>query len=69
MKKENFNHLSTEDLKKEVTSLKKELLNLRLSASSMLVKDYSQFKKFRSKVARILTFINSSNNKALNANK
>ena len=38
--------------------LKKELFNLKLNASTMHVKDYSQFKKIRTSIAQALTFLN-----------
>lgn len=57
MKKDNFANLDVNELQKEVVSSKRELFNLKLSASAMLVKDYSQFKKLRAKIARILTLI------------
>jgi ribosomal protein L29 len=40
---------------KEVESLRKELFNLKLSKSSGQVKDFSQFKKLRRKIAQCLT--------------
>ena len=45
-------------LRTEITQLKKELFNLRLNASTMQVKDNSQFKKLRAQVARAFTVLN-----------
>lgn len=45
-------------LHSEVNSLKKELFNLRLTAMAGQVKDISQFRKLRSKIAQCLTLIN-----------
>lgn len=45
-------------LQTEVNSLKKELFNLRLTAMAGQVKDVSQFRKLRSKIAQCLTLIN-----------
>lgn len=47
-------------LKKEVAETRKELFNIKLTAGSGQVKDSSQFKKLRKKVARLLTQINST---------
>ncbi len=49
------NKSSKDTLKQEVLELKKELFNLKLNASTMHVKDYSQFKKLRQRIARALT--------------
>jgi len=45
-------------LQTEVNSLKKELFNLRLTAMAGQVKDNSQFRKLRCKIAQCLTLIN-----------
>lgn len=55
MKNENFSNMNVDALQKEAVACKKKLFELRLDASSMQVKDYSQFKKMRKQVARILT--------------
>lgn len=44
-------------LNNEVNSLRKELFNLRLSSMAGQVKDVSQFKKLRVKIAQCLTLI------------
>lgn len=44
-------------LNNEVNSLRKELFNLRLSFMAGQVKDVSQFKKLRVKIAQCLTLI------------
>ena len=44
---------------KELASLQKELFNLKLGKASGQIKDYSQFKKLRRKVAQCLTQINA----------
>lgn len=43
------------ELEKELVGLKKEIFNLKINASTIHVKDYSQFKKLRKKVAQALT--------------
>jgi ribosomal protein L29 len=45
-------------LHSEFNSLKKELFNLRLTAMAGQVKDISQFRKLRRKIAQCLTLIN-----------
>lgn len=59
MKKEDLAHLGINELKQEIVQLKKELFNLKLNASTMHLKDYSQFKKLRVKVARAFTHLRS----------
>ncbi|MBM3887279.1 50S ribosomal protein L29 [Candidatus Dependentiae bacterium] len=49
----------TASLQTEVDSLKKELFNLRLTAMAGQVKDVSQFRKLRHKIAQCLTLINT----------
>lgn len=56
MKKETLAALSIEELKIEVVQLKKELFNLKLNASAMHLKDYSQFRKSRVAIGRALTY-------------
>lgn len=57
MKKNTVVTLDEQALEKEVYTLKKELLDLKLNASTVHVKDYSQFKKLRKRVARSLTLL------------
>ena len=49
-------NLDSETLLKEADSLKKELFNLKLGILSGQVKDFSQFKKLRKKIAQTLTY-------------
>ena len=58
MKKEEIKKLDKASLHKELARLRKELFNLKLSISGREVKDYSQFKKLRTDVARTLSFLN-----------
>ncbi len=44
-------------LETEIDSLRKELFNLKVTAASGQVKDYSQFKKLRRDIARGLTVL------------
>ena len=57
MKKDTVVTLDKQALEKEVCTLKKELLDLHLNASTVHVKDYSQFKKLRKRVARLFTLL------------
>lgn len=50
------------NLVKEVTEFKKELFNLKLNKSTAHVKDYSQFRKLRVKVAKALTQLKGQEN-------
>lgn len=49
--------LSVRDLAMKIDEWRRQLLNLRLSAVSSHVKDYSQFKKIRKNIARGLTIL------------
>ena len=64
MNKDDIKKMDTSLLRKEVFRLKKELFNLKLSISGGQVKDFSQFKKLRSDVARCLTFLNQKTEKS-----
>jgi ribosomal protein L29 len=57
MKNLEIENLSVNDLMRSVSSLQKELFDLRLQRVSGQVKDVSQFRKLRVKIAQILTFI------------
>ena len=49
--------LSIEQLKDKVESLRRELFNLTLNASTGHVKDYSLFSKLRKNIARAQTYL------------
>lgn len=53
--------MDAEALSKEIEATKKELFNLRLNMVAGQVKDVSQFKKLKVKVARALTMLNKKN--------
>ena len=57
MGKYELKDLGVKEVKKEVFNLKKELFNLKLQRCSGQVKDTSQFKKLRIKIAQALTFL------------
>jgi len=50
--------LDIASLDKEIFSLKKEVFNLRLSLMAGQIKDISQFRKLRVKIAQCLTLKN-----------
>jgi ribosomal protein L29 len=58
MDKKELKNLDAQALKQEVTSLKKELFNLKLTKITGQLKDLSQFKKLRVQIARALTYLN-----------
>lgn len=51
-----FKQLSTEELESKIAALKQELFSLRVDVATTHVKDYSQFKKIRKNIARLLTY-------------
>lgn len=51
--------LSAEELQKKVDGTRKDLFGLRVNAATSQVKDYSQYKKLRKQIARLLTVIQS----------
>jgi large subunit ribosomal protein L29 len=65
MKKDTMKSRSIEDLTTEVSSLKKQLFNLRLQMQAGQVKDYAQFKRIRADIARALTLINQQRRSSL----
>jgi len=58
MDKAEMKNLDAATLKNEIEHSKKELFNLKLGVISGQVKDYSQFRKLRTKIARALTYLN-----------
>lgn len=61
MNKDVIKKMDSVDLVKEIDATKKELFNLRLNMVAGQVKDVSQFKKLKVKVARALTMLNQKN--------
>lgn len=59
MKKINFKkqleQLDSNDLRATLDQLRRNLFGLRLNSLTAHIKDYSQFKKLRKNIARILT--------------
>jgi ribosomal protein L29 len=58
MKKDSIKKLDTASLKRKAEKLKKELFDLKFTMAGGQAKDYSQFKKLRTNIARCLTFLN-----------
>lgn len=56
---ENYAQMDAKSLNNKADELKKELFKLRMQASNMQVKDYSQFRKARKEVARVLTALSA----------
>ena len=56
---ENYAQMDAKALSTKADELKKELFEMRLQASTMHVKDYSQFSKVRKEVARVLTALSA----------
>jgi large subunit ribosomal protein L29 len=60
--------LSVEELNGRLTNARKDLFGLRLNAVRSQVKDYSQYKKLRKDIARILTTLRIKEMKNMSAN-
>jgi len=57
MNKTELKKMDAKTLQKTVMALRKELFELRLGATSLHIKDNSQFAKLRTNIARALTFL------------
>ncbi len=55
--KDEFKQLEPKELMLKLDAVRRDLFSLRLNSSTSHVKDYSQFKKNRKNVARILTYL------------
>lgn len=55
--KDEFKQLEPKGLALKLDALRRDLFSLRLNSSTSHVKDYSQFKKNRKNIARILTYL------------
>jgi ribosomal protein L29 len=60
MEKADLKKMDKKALDKEILALRKKLFDLRLSVASTHIKDNSQFKKLRVKIAQALTCLNQS---------
>ncbi len=61
--KDEFKQFGLDELKLKLDAVRRDLFSLRLNSSTSHVKDYSQFKKNRKNIARILTFLGQKGNK------
>lgn len=61
MKTKNFieelKHDSVEALEKKLDSMRRELFRLKINVATAHVKDYSEFKKGRRNIARVMTLM------------
>ena len=55
--KDEFKNSDAATLTAKLNDTRRELFSLRLNATAAHVKDYSQYKKLRRNVARILTYL------------
>jgi len=55
--KKELKKLTVNQLQEKLEDLQKGLFGLRLNATTAHVKDYSQFKKFKRRIALVLTLI------------
>jgi ribosomal protein L29 len=54
--RDELKRLDAAELKVRLDATRRELFNIQLNATTAHVKDYSQFKKLRKNIARVLTF-------------
>lgn len=57
--KKDINALNINEMQERLDALRRELFSLKLNSSTTHIKDYSQFKKIKNNIARILTYINA----------
>ena len=62
MKVEDIRKMSTEELNKELTSLKEELFKLRFQHATNQLENTSRIKEVRRNIARIQTLISEKSN-------
>jgi ribosomal protein L29 len=59
--KKELAQMNAQSLVEKLVQLQRELFSLRLNTATAHVKDYSQFKKLRKDIARILTQLHQNN--------
>jgi ribosomal protein L29 len=64
MDNKDLKNLDIKSLKGEIDSLRKELFDLKLNASSGQLKDSSQFRKIRVSIAQALTYLRQKEKEA-----
>ena len=55
--KDEMKQLDAAGLKGKLDAFRRELFNIQLNATTAHVKDYSQFRKLKKDIARVLTFV------------
>lgn len=55
--KEDLRSMNEQELRAKLEALRRERLNLIISAATAHVKDYSQFRKLRKNIAQVLTYL------------
>jgi ribosomal protein L29 len=58
MKMQEINQLTVQQLAERIEEARKSLFALRLNVATNTVKDYSQFRKLRTMIARMMTSLN-----------
>ena len=61
--KRKLSQMSKQDLLEQLASYRRDLFGARLNSATAHVKDYSQFKKLKCNIARVLTYIRQLNDK------
>ena len=61
MKNKEIKKLSTDELKKKINSLKKDLFNFRFRKVNSQIEDTSKFSQTKKDIAKILTILNKKN--------
>ncbi len=69
MNMDSLKKMDDKALRDEIVSMRRELLNLRLNASSGQIKDSSRFGKLRKQVARALTIIHQRGSSVVSEEK
>lgn len=58
MSMQEINQLTIEQLVEKIDEMRRALFALRLNAATSAIKDYSQFRKLRGSIARMMTSLN-----------
>ncbi len=61
MKNKEIKKLSTDELKKKINSLKKDLFNFRFRKVNSQLEDTAKFSQTKKDIAKILTILNKKN--------
>ncbi len=63
--KDEVKQLDATGLKGKLDAVRRELFNIQLHATTAHVKNYSQFRKLRKDIARVLTFVRQKEHEKL----